>query len=158
MFMWCDVYIKSMVQQGKVLCSAVDLIWNMDATFYVKEILEKTLLPFIESRFPNGHRFQQDNDPKQRSRLTQAFNRLEWNQLVEDTTESPDLNPIELIWHELKHFLCTHVKPTTKDGLLGGMTQFWKERMTPEKCMTYVNHLQKVVPLVVQRQGRASGH
>ena len=36
---------------------------NMDATLYVNEILEKTLLPFIESRFPDGHRFQQDKRP-----------------------------------------------------------------------------------------------
>ena len=45
---------------------------NMDATFYVNEILEKTLLPFLESPFPNGHRFQQD-DPKHTSRLAQDF-------------------------------------------------------------------------------------
>ena len=131
---------------------------NMDATFYVNEILEKTLLPFIESRFPDGHRFQQDNDPKHTSRLAQAFMDRSGINWWKTPPESPDLNPIELIWHELKHFLRTNVKPTTKDELLGGITRFWQERMTAEKCTTYINHLQKVVPLVVQREGRASGH
>jgi len=72
--------------------------------------------------------------------------------------ESPDLNPIELIWHELKHFLCTIEKPSAKSELLSGITWFWQERMTAEKCTKYIEHLQKVVPLVGQREGRASGH
>ena len=131
---------------------------NMDAMFYVNEILEKTLLPFINSHFPDGHRFQQDNDPKHTSRLAQDFmtrSRINW---WKTPPESPDLNPIELIWHELKHFLRTIEKPSTKDELLSGITRFWQERMTAEKCTKYIEHLQKVVPLVVEREGRASGH
>lgn len=42
---------------------------NMDAAFYFKEILEKSLLPFLQSHFPDGHNFQQNNDPKHTSRL-----------------------------------------------------------------------------------------
>ena len=95
----------------------------MDATFYVNEILEKTLLPFIETRFPDGHRFQQDNDPKHTSRLAQAFMDQSGINWWKTPPESPDLNPIELIWHELKHFLRTNIKPTTKDELLGGITR-----------------------------------
>jgi len=67
--------------------------------------------------------------------------------------ESPDLDPIEMLWHELKHFLWTIVKPTTKEQLLEGITRFWKERMTAEKCTMYINHLKKVVPMVIQHQG-----
>lgn len=33
----------------------------------VEEILSNGLLPFIQSTFPDGHRFQQDNDPKHES-------------------------------------------------------------------------------------------
>ena len=78
--------------------------------------------------------------------------------LAETPPESPDLNSIEMLWHELKHFLRTIVKPTTKEDLLAGITRFWRERVTAEKCTTYINHLKKVVPLVIQREGRASGH
>lgn len=131
---------------------------NMNTRFYVDEILEKTLIPFIQLHFPDGHRFQQDNDPKHTSKLAQNFiaeNGINWFQTP---AESPDLNPIELLWHELKHFLHAIVKPTTKDELIGGITQFWQTRMTAEKCTTYINHLQKVVPIVIEREGRASGH
>lgn len=39
----------------------------MDAKFYPEEILSNGLLPFIQSTFPAGHCFQQDNDPKNES-------------------------------------------------------------------------------------------
>ena len=39
------------------------------ATRYTK-ILEAGLLPFVTTTFPDGHRFQQDNDPKHKSLCT----------------------------------------------------------------------------------------
>jgi len=72
--------------------------------------------------------------------------------------ESPDLNPIEVLWHELKHFHRTRVKPKTKEELLDGIGKFWSKRVDAEKCATHIRHLQKVLPIVVERQGKASGH
>ena len=130
----------------------------MDAKFYIEEILERTLLPFIRTNFPDGRRFQQDNDPKHTSRLAKAFIEANGIQWFETPTESPDLNPIEMLWHELKNFLPTTFKPMTKDELPDGIRRFWRERMTAEKCQVYINHLQKVVPIVIEREGSASGH
>ena len=70
--------------------------------------------------------------------------------------ESPDMNPIELLWHELKIFLRTVVKPKNKDELVAGIQRFW-DTVTPAKCIRYIGHLRKVIPAVVQREGRASG-
>ena len=39
--------------------------------------------------------------------------------------ESPDMNPIELLWHELKNFLRTVVKPKNKDEVVAGIQRFW---------------------------------
>ena len=36
----------------------------MNADFLTENILGDTLLPFLRTTFPDGHRFQQDNDPK----------------------------------------------------------------------------------------------
>ena len=71
--------------------------------------------------------------------------------------ESPDLNPIEMLWHELKHYLRSHIKPSNKEELVRGIQDFW-QTATPEKCTRYIGHLQKVAPAVVRREGKASGY
>ena len=71
--------------------------------------------------------------------------------------ESPDLNPIENLWHEMKDFLRTHVKPKTKDELVFGIRNMWSA-VTEEKCCRYINHLNKVIPEGIKKEGRASGY
>jgi len=130
----------------------------MDAQFYVAEILSNRLLPFIQEKFPDGHRFQQENDPKYTSRLASSFmteNGINWWKMP---PESRDLNPIELLWHELKHFLRIIVKPRSKEELMNGIQRFWEKRVDAAKSTKYIGHLQKVLPIVVEHQGRAPGH
>lgn len=47
--------------------------------------------------------------------------------------ESPDLNPIENMWHELKEFNRREIKPKTKEELVAGVVKFW-DSVTVEKC------------------------
>ncbi|KAH3818903.1 hypothetical protein DPMN_120631 [Dreissena polymorpha] len=59
------------------------LIFNgiMDSSFFTKEILGNALLPFVKTTYPDGHRFQQDNDPKHRSNMSKRFmedNGINW--------------------------------------------------------------------------------
>ena len=72
--------------------------------------------------------------------------------------ESPDMNPIENLWAELKGYLRKHVKPSTKDELVRGIQDYWSNRLTQQKCQKYIRHLRKVLPAVVEREGRASGY
>ena len=92
----------------------------MNAPLYV-DIIRVGLLPFIRDKFPESHWFMQDNDPKHCSILARNFfedNGINWWKTV---PESPDLNPIENLWHELKEFVRREVKPTTKQQLIDGI-------------------------------------
>ena len=129
----------------------------MEANLYCS-ILESTLVPFIRDTLPN-HRFMQDNDPKHTSRLAKAFferNGINW---WRTPPESPDLNPIEDMWHELKFYLESRVKPTTKQELIDGIKKFWTKKVTAEKCNKYIDHvLRDVVPAVIAEMGGATKH
>lgn len=71
--------------------------------------------------------------------------------------ESPDLNPIENMWHELKEFNRREVNLQTKDELVAGIIKFWGT-VTVEKCQKYINHLKKVIPKVIELNGAATGY
>ena len=119
-------------------------------------ILEDTLLPFLRNVYPDGHRFMQDNDPKHTSKKSRTFfenNGVNW---WKTPPESPDLNPIENVWHELKEFLRREIKPRTKEELVAGIRRFW-DGVTSEKCTRYIRHLRKVIPMVISESGRATG-
>ncbi|KXJ16808.1 Transposable element Tcb2 transposase [Exaiptasia diaphana] len=130
----------------------------MKSDFYIENILKAALIPYVKEAFPDGiYRFQQDNDPKHKSRLTMKFIEDNGIQYWPTPAESPDLNPIEMLWHELKNHLRCRVKPKNKEELVEGIKEFWKI-VTPEKTTKYISHLQKVIPDIIARQGKASGH
>ena len=129
----------------------------MDVEFYVTEILTNGLLPFVRQTFPDGFQSQQDNDPKHTSNRAKFFMEESDVNWWITPAESPDLKPIELLWQELKHFVRNTVKLHTKDELVNRIAQLWQERVDPEKCSRYIGHLQSVLPIVVARQGKASG-
>lgn len=112
----------------------------MDAEFYFTEILSDGLLLFVRETFPDGHHFQQDNDLKHTSRRAAHFmeeNNINW---WKTPPKSPDLNPIKLLWHELKHFIRNIVKPHTKNELVEGIPRFWEEKVDAAKCAKYIGH------------------
>ena len=118
---------------------------------------QKTLLPVIEKLYPNGHRFVQDSDPKHTSVWAQQFFQDKEINWWRTPPESPDCNPIENFWHELKEHLRREVKPRNKEELIQGIVSFW-ETVDVAKFSKYINHLAKVLPEVVECEGGPSGH
>ena len=68
--------------------------------------------------------------------------------------ESPDMNPIQNLWHELKNHLRSIVTPKIREELVKGIENFWVE-LTAEKRVRYIKHLKEVVPATVDRHGKA---
>jgi hypothetical protein len=61
-----------------------------------------------------------------------------------------------MVWNMLKrHF--TKGEPKTKDELMAVILAFWENELIPEVCNNFIDHIYKVVPVVKQIKGRASG-
>lgn len=128
----------------------------MKAELFI-DILDKTLLSFIDEVYPDGHKLMQDNDPKHTSVMAKQWlvdKSVNW---WKTPAESPDLNPIENLWHEMKEFIRREVKPKTKAELIEGIRDFWGT-VDQAKCDKYIGHLRKVIPKVIELEGAATGY
>lgn len=114
-------------------------------------------MPFINQTLPTEHRSMQDNDPKRTSRYAgdwMGANHINW---WKTPAKSPDMNPIENLWHELKEYIQCVVKPRTKNELVEGITRFWNT-VDVHKCNKYIGHLRKVLHKVIEGFGNATGY
>ena len=128
----------------------------MDRFLYI-DILRETLLSFIADVYPDGHRLMAGNDPKHNSLAAREFladNGINW---WRTPAESPDINPIENVWHELKEHIRREVKPTRQEELVDGIKDFWKT-VDVAKCTKYIKHLRKVIPKLIELKGAATGY
>ena len=91
----------------------------------LKLIFRAGLLPFIQEKFPDGHKLFQDQDPKHASSAIEEFferNNVEW---WPSPPELPDLNPIENVWGSMKQYLRTAYKPRNLEELKACIEMFW---------------------------------
>ena len=68
-------------------------------------------------------------DPEHRSVVAKDIfdeNGINWWKMP---AESPDLNPIENLWYELKEFIQGQVKPSNKEELMDGVRRFEQQLM-----------------------------
>ena len=127
----------------------------MDAERYTA-ILSAGLLPFVQRKFSGMvYRFQQDNDPKHTSRRAREFFDQEGINWWRTPPESPDLNPIERVWSHLKKYLTYTIEPKNKQELVDGIKKFWREKLTVNQCKRYIDHIQKVIPVIISKNGEA---
>jgi hypothetical protein len=56
--------------------------------------------------------------------------------------QSPDLNPIEMVWADLKHYVSS--KMCTNLMEIQTSIGEYKASLTPQKCSAFIQHLRKV--------------
>ena len=119
--------LKVHVWAGITKCGATPIVIFTETLTSTKycDILQDTLLPFTAKVFPDGHGFQQDNDPKYASNYTKAYMYLEEHSVNwwKSSAESPNLNPIENVWGSMKYFLF-HQYTTNTESLQKGIKNY----------------------------------
>ena len=97
------------------------------------------------------------NDPKHTSGLSKAaYKELQINWLKTPAKFLISTQSRISASHELKYYLQSYVKPRTRRSW-SMESEFWVN-VTPECCTRYIDHLQKVLPVVITWEGRATGY
>lgn len=99
-----------------------------------------------------------DNAPAHSSRI--ARNYIARNRLFHFATpaQSPDLNPIEMVWNDMKIFIKEKVKPKNALELRNGIYEFWNTKVTVAYCNAKIDHVKnKVIDEIINLKGKPTG-
>ncbi|KAG2190355.1 hypothetical protein INT46_010295 [Mucor plumbeus] len=130
---------------------------SVDSTVYV-DILQTSLLDTLEYYDMNRNviRFQQDNATPHTSEITQdcfSANGFIFETIRDWPAQSPDLNPIEHVWYQLKRRLNTYpTRPTTKEELEARITSEWY-KFTKNDCLKYIDSMPARIKAVIRSGG-----
>jgi hypothetical protein len=125
----------------------------MDRFIYV-DIMQNTMLPYAEEEMPLRWIFQQDNDPKHTSKLAKKWFDDNKVTVMEWPAQSPDLNPIENLWGDIKKGVSV-ANPTNINDLWSVIERTWAA-IPSERCQSLVNSMNRRCAAVIKNKGYAT--
>ena len=127
---------------------------KMNAAMY-RDILEENLLQSaLDLRLGRRFIFQQDNDPKHTAKMTKEWLRDNSVNVLEWPSQSPDLNPIEHLWGDLK--MAVHRR--TRSNLVE-LERFCKEeweKLPKKRCAKVEASYSKRLEAVIAGKGAST--
>ncbi len=127
---------------------------KMNAAKY-RDILDENLLQSAQD-FRLGRRFtfQQDNDPKHTAKITKEWLHSNSVTVLEWPSQSPDLNPIEHLWRDLK--MAVHQRlPSNLTELERICKEEW-QRIPKSRCEKLVASFPKRLMAVLNQKGAST--
>lgn len=119
------------------------------------EILQRSAIPSGIALIGYGFTFQQDNDPKHTFRLCKSYLESKESEGVIEVMEwppqSPDVNPIELLWEELDRqarMMC----PTSEKTMFDCLKEAWNN-LTMEKLRKLIERMTRICAAIIRARG-----
>lgn len=125
---------------------------NLTSVQYRDRILEPTVRPYRQYLGDNFI-FQDDNPRVHRSRLVNTFLQAEEINRIDWPSRSPDMNPIEHAWDQLKHAVRKHRNPPqTLDDLRRVAIEEW-DRLEQNRLNDLVDSMPRRVRACANARG-----
>lgn len=126
----------------------------MNGAMYRKILGDNLLASARTLRMGRGWVFQNDNDPKHTAKVTKEGLHKKHSKVMEWPSQSPDLNPIENLWRELK-LRVSKCHPQNLQDLEMICREEWM-KMTPDVCANLVSNYKKHLTAVLTNKGFAT--
>lgn len=117
------------------------------------ELLEKYLIPFLNSLGVENHIFQDDNAPCHASNKTKNWKEDNLVERLPWPAQSPDLNPIENLWDELEKKIRKHRPiPKNKSEFFAALQKEWF-KIDESKLTQLVKSMRYRIADVIKNKG-----
>ncbi len=126
--------------RGQDNCNALKGRWTGPCTVRARAL-----------KMGHGWVFQHDNDPKHTAKATKEWLKKKHIKVLEWPSQSPDLNPIENLWRELKVRVVKR-QPRNLNDLERICKEEW-DKIPPEMCANLVTNYKKRLTSVIANKG-----